>query len=470
MRKFGLGFICLLLAIGAFCLPVEGQLWPGSASRVLTRPALPATCEPRNGQIIYLQTGNRGVYSCTETNVWTRLDTSGCFNVKAFGAVGNGVTDDAPAIMAAHTGLPAAGGTICFPEGTYAIGATLTFTKKVALSGMAAISPDDAVNTPVTILKLAALNNYAVVFAGAAALGSTMEGITVDAAPGSGGSGIRILANSVELSRVSVFDQAVDGIVIGDPGAATNCNSFVLRRVVSRGNAGNGLTVSSNNGAAPNANAGTVISSAFLGNGGDGVYLNNVLFPSLIGNVYEGNTGYGLNATVVTQSLTLVGGDSEGNVFDQLHTHDCLNARIFLPGVSIVGGFEGVAGDQLPLVLKHNYAAGAASSTIVLAASDNIGTLGSGLKVSFDRGTSTFSTVILQPTDGAGTRVDALGVTAVATTLSAQLIFAGTTAGALGAPVNGTIIYCSDCTIAGACAAGGTGAIAKRLNGAWICN
>jgi hypothetical protein len=40
----------------------------------------------------------------------------------------------------------------------------------------------------------------------------------------------------------------------------------------------------------------------------------------------------------------------------------------------------------------------------------------------------------------------------------------------LGAAANGTMIYCSDCTIASPCAGGGTGAIAKRLNGAWVCN
>ena len=41
---------------------------------------------------------------------------------------------------------------------------------------------------------------------------------------------------------------------------------------------------------------------------------------------------------------------------------------------------------------------------------------------------------------------------------------------ALGTPANGTIAYCSDCTIANPCAGGGTGALAKRLNGAWVCN
>lgn len=40
----------------------------------------------------------------------------------------------------------------------------------------------------------------------------------------------------------------------------------------------------------------------------------------------------------------------------------------------------------------------------------------------------------------------------------------------LGSPSDGTVVYCSDCTIANPCASGGTGAIAKRLNAIWVCN
>jgi hypothetical protein len=40
----------------------------------------------------------------------------------------------------------------------------------------------------------------------------------------------------------------------------------------------------------------------------------------------------------------------------------------------------------------------------------------------------------------------------------------------LGAAENGSITYCADCTIASPCAGAGTGAIAKRLNGVWVCN
>lgn len=59
---------------------------------------------------------------------------------------------------------------------------------------------------------------------------------------------------------------------------------------------------------------------------------------------------------------------------------------------------------------------------------------------------------------------------AVNLTLSSWLFLASVTQGALGSPTNGAIIYCSDCTVANPCASGGTGALAKRVAGAWVCN
>src|SRR5437016_1357060 len=45
----------------------------------------------------------------------------GVFSVKAFGAVGDGTTDDTAAVRAAFAAVPAAGGTVYFPPGTYII-------------------------------------------------------------------------------------------------------------------------------------------------------------------------------------------------------------------------------------------------------------------------------------------------------------------------------------------------------------
>ena len=51
-----------------------------------------------------------------------------------------------------------------------------------------------------------------------------------------------------------------------------------------------------------------------------------------------------------------------------------------------------------------------------------------------------------------------------------SITFTATLFANLGTPSNGTLVYCSDCTFANPCASGGTGAFAKRLNGAWRCD
>ncbi len=68
------------------------------------------------------------------------------FNVKAYGATGNGVTDDRGAIMAAVSAARSAGGGIIyFPPGTYAVASTLLLTNMSGLNfqgvGMATEGP-----------------------------------------------------------------------------------------------------------------------------------------------------------------------------------------------------------------------------------------------------------------------------------------------------------------------------------------
>lgn len=80
------------------------------------------------------------------------------FNVKAYGAKGDGTTDDATAINAALTAAGVNGGVVYLPAGTYAIGAGLVVTSNVAMvgDGMDAtiIKPKsgalyDAISTPI---------------------------------------------------------------------------------------------------------------------------------------------------------------------------------------------------------------------------------------------------------------------------------------------------------------------------------
>lgn len=54
--------------------------------------------------------------------------------------------------------------------------------------------------------------------------------------------------------------------------------------------------------------------------------------------------------------------------------------------------------------------------------------------------------------------------------IAPSLGISATAFASIGTPANGTFLYCNDCTIANPCAGGGTGALAKRLNGVWVCN
>lgn len=73
-------------------------------------------------------------------------------SVKQYGAAGDQVTDDSAALQTAIDDLPE-GGNLCFPPGTYRIGANLTFPKQLTLvlANGAILAPD--VHVTVTILS-----------------------------------------------------------------------------------------------------------------------------------------------------------------------------------------------------------------------------------------------------------------------------------------------------------------------------
>jgi hypothetical protein len=90
----------------------------------------------------------------------------------------------------------------------------------------------------------------------------------------------------------------------------------------------------------------------------------------------------------------------------------------------------------------------------------------------FDAGAITTINAVTLSVSGTATitTLTVSGTTTLATTLADVLSLTGVSFASLGSPSNGTIKYCSNCTIAAPCASGGTGAIAKRLNGGWVCN
>jgi hypothetical protein len=109
------------------------------------------------------------------------------YDVFAFGAVGDGTTDDTAAIQAAIDALPSSGGVVYLPAATYVVNGTLNLTDKenVRLRGDgAANAVYQAVSTKGTILKRVSGTGLILDWSASAATqslrGCGIEGITFD--------------------------------------------------------------------------------------------------------------------------------------------------------------------------------------------------------------------------------------------------------------------------------------------------
>lgn len=102
------------------------------------------------------------------------------------------------------------------------------------------------------------------------------------------------------------------------------------------------------------------------------------------------------------------------------------------------------------------------TTTGQLPVTNGAGTTGVGLDVATDNVLKCLTRAF-----GAGCTVQAQTISATTKVQPGSFAFAsiGTTL-----TTNGDMAYCSDCTISNPCAGSGTGAIAKRLNGIFVCN
>jgi hypothetical protein len=100
----------------------------GSTSGVWSRIVLSSTAGANVSNALATATG-----STTARTLANRF--ADLINVKDFGAVGDGVTDDTSAIQAAATAIPSAGGTLFFPAAQYAVAKTVVLKSNTYVSG-----------------------------------------------------------------------------------------------------------------------------------------------------------------------------------------------------------------------------------------------------------------------------------------------------------------------------------------------
>jgi hypothetical protein len=236
-------------------------------------------------------------------------------NVRAYGAKGDGTTDDVEAFERAQAALPADGGEMIMPNGSYAFSRSLTLEKSITLRGTG-FNADGSTNHPCEIVKLGSATTPAIVTTGAAC---HLTNFAVRGLTGNTGYGILCLSTRFAMSHVLVTgigSSSVDGdraVVIGDD-SVVNCNDWRIDRCFIRSNASDGLYVASDDGSGgPNANAGctTLLSSQL--NGGKGIWISKCSVSSFFNSHIEENDEEGLYVDGNSDGNLFIGGDCEGN-------------------------------------------------------------------------------------------------------------------------------------------------------------
>lgn len=196
------------------------------------------------------------------------------FDVRSYGARGDGVTNDSAAFHAAIRAMPSRGGVLFCPYGVYLLASTVTLDKQLMLVGEGYSL--DVIGGATVLLKKGSLSGPALRTTSA---NCTLQDFQLDGQSGNEGDGIAIEALSCSVSRVTVTRQGNDGIRIGNAGPSGNMNLWRLDQVALVRNRRDGLHLEHPKGR--NAGAGTATGVMCQANGRFGFYagdgaLNNV--------------------------------------------------------------------------------------------------------------------------------------------------------------------------------------------------
>jgi hypothetical protein len=401
------------------------------------------------------------------------------FNVRAYGAKGD-LSDDTAAVQAAIDAASAVAGVVYFPPGRYYITAPLRINFGITIEGAKAgfTYPMGA-----EIIRAGATGNLFEV--NAADLVVFRDLVITSGLPNSS-SGAAIQVNRSAGQAMNMLH--IENVWVAGLWRVVDADRVVKLRIINsyfaRGNAVLNGSVAVRVVHSDNSDA---CENQFYGNfleGWETAIYAGCSSNNLVGNKFNGIQSYAfsfLNGSTATGQITIVGNNMDGPASRIKIATGATSGSV--NRVTVSGNFIVVAqGSEAAIEIS---AAGSSQGIYnVLVANNNIQayTIPAAIRSSAHTTVYTRGNVI-ENTGAVGYGIQSVGYTesaadkftgAVFTTSpfdgnilvqDFQLAFAQ-----LGTFANGSYGYCSDCTAATPCAGGGTGAMARRINGAWVCS
>lgn len=214
--------------------------------------------------------------------VSNKLDNLAVANVKDYGAMGDGVTDDLAAFNAALTALePTSGGVLQIPPGEYWLSGSLEIKNRGTLIQGSGVYR----NAPFSPTSLVFAEDVDGVVFPTEAHSSRLEHILIKSDGGAEEKHGIIFNTPPQLVNVAVSGFGGNGVHIEATTPTANANQWYMERVWSQANGGHGFYVDGGD-----SQAGTAIACVALSNTGWGIYDSSSLGNTWIGSVCEGNT------------------------------------------------------------------------------------------------------------------------------------------------------------------------------------
>ncbi len=409
-------------------------------------------------------------------------------NVQKYGASPSGTAaNNVLAFQAAHDSLPTTGGVILCPSGVYAVNNQINITKNVIFRGEGASQISDAVQTGCFINQTDATKTTFAV--------STSQRVVFEHLSIQGGAvGISVTGPNVGLQGAQGF--RVDDVVFQSNGTALQINA-AYGYVVTRSHfwTPSGFGIVHKNTWLSDAQDSNITDNHFFGGVG-----SVGLSIQAGGLIVKGNKFNGASAQHIVIDLSGLNSDTSdiliaNNSIENFTSQGILVIRasgtFTVRNTHIVNNnFLGSGGSSEGILVNANGTCAASwTSTncffkgVVIAGNAMYTIGGAGISLSGGGGYSIDGNNISNSTSGiflaAGVTAD-IGPNRLSDVVTTKLtvsdnnprvvLATSVTAATLPSGAPGSLLMCTDCTVANPCAGGGGGALAKRIGTAWVCN